>query len=79
MPLTGVIINNYELIHEGTAGIIFFSFNNDKPYNIENYRNQEIVLIIPYQKNFILTPFSNKNTVLDNIDQFIKDFSAAIT
>lgn len=79
MPLPGVIINDYELIHKGTAGIIFFSFNNNKPYNPENFYTQEIVLIIPYQKNFILTPFSNKNTVLDNIDQFINDFTEAIT
>jgi hypothetical protein len=78
MPLPGLIINDYELIHNGTAGIIFFSFSDCKPFNIENYNKQEIVLIIPYQNNFILTPFNNKNMKQDLIDQLINEFIAAI-
>ncbi len=77
-PLLAVLIDNYEIIHDNTAGLIFFTFNNDEPLNPQNIHKEELVLIIPCENKFLINPFDNKSIPSGYIDRIINAFNVMV-
>jgi hypothetical protein len=72
-PFLSVIIPEYGIVWEGATGFIFFSPGEIK---LQQYKDKNMILIIPFGDNFVINPFDNyqfkKDEIMKDIECFIE-------
>ncbi len=69
-PLLGLVLFDFGIVWEGATGFMFFSFEKKESFTTED---KKIILVIPYNDDFILDCMNTKNEKDKKIiDDFIK-------